>query len=340
MSHAIPDRMTAVEISRPGPPDVLRPVERPVPAVGSGDVLIRVAAAGVNRPDVMQRRGLYPPPPGAPDLPGLEVAGTIVAVGNAVTTWRPGDAVCALVAGGGYAEYCAAPAPQCLPIPTGLDAVSAAALPETYFTVWTNVFERGRLAAGETLLVHGGASGVGATAIQLGVAFGARVFATAGTPEKCTACERLGAERAIDYRREDFVEVVRKMTEDKGVDVVLDMVGGDYFPRNLSCLAMEGRLVQIALQHGTRADIDFTVVMQKRLTLTGSTLRPRTVEQKGFIAQLLRDQVWPLLADGRALPVIFRTFPLAQAAEAHRVMESDVHIGKLVLVVDAAGPGG
>jgi len=336
-ASSIPPTMTAIEIEQPGPPDVLRPVRRAVPEPKSGEVLIRVAAAGVNRPDVMQRLGLYPPPPGASDIPGLDVAGTVVALGDNVSGWSVGDEVCALVAGGGYAEYCAAPAPQCLPIPAGLDVVSASALPETYFTVWTNVFERGRLAAGETLLVHGGASGVGTTAIQLGVAFGARVFATAGSPEKAAACVRLGAERAIDHRREDFVEVIRKTTDGKGVDVVLDMVGGDYFPRNIACLAVEGRLVQIGLQHGPRAEIDFLPVMQKRLTLTGSTLRARTVEQKGFIAKVLRDQVWPLLAEGRARPVVFRTFPLDQAAEAHRVMESNVHIGKLVLLVSAPG---
>jgi putative PIG3 family NAD(P)H quinone oxidoreductase len=324
--------MRAVEISEPGGPEVLRLVERPQPQPGPGEVLIRVAAAGVNRPDVMQRQGRYAPPPGASDIPGLEVAGTVEALGPGVTGWAVGDAVCALVAGGGYAEHCAAPAPQCLPAPKGLTAVEAAAIPETFFTVWHNVFERGRLAAGETLLVHCGSSGIGTTAIQLGRARGARVLATAGSLEKCRASERLGAERAIDYRQEDFVAAVRELTGGRGADVVLDMVGGDYTPRNLQCLAVEGRLVQIAFLKGPKVELDWMAVMQKRLTLTGSTLRPRPVAEKGAIARALRAEAWPLLENGRVRPVIHATFPLAQAADAHRLMESSQHIGKIVLL--------
>jgi len=325
--------MTAVEIAQPGGPEVLRPVTRPTPALGSRDVLIAVAAAGVNRPDLMQRQGRYAPPPGASDIPGLEVAGRVVARGKDVEEWQEGDAVCALVAGGGYAEYCAAPAPQCLPVPKGLDFVQAAALPETVFTVWTNVFERGRLAAGETLLVHGGASGIGTTAIQMARARGVRVFATAGTREKCAACEKLGAERAIDYAREDFVAVVAEMTAGRGVDVILDMVGGDYLPRNLASLATDGRLVQIAFLKGPRAEIDLMTVMHRRLTLTGSTLRPRSIEEKGQIARAVRENVWPLIEKGDVRPVLHATFPLAAAAEAHRALEAGTHVGKIVLIV-------
>ncbi len=328
----VPADAVVVEITAPGPPEVLRPARRPVVPPGSGEVLIRVAAAGVNRPDVLQRQGHYPPPPGASDVPGLEVAGEVAAVGDRVTEWRLGDAVCALVAGGGYAEYCVAPAPQCLPVPKGLTAIEAAAIPETFFTVWTNVFERGRLVAGETLLVHGGASGIGTTAIQMARALGARVFATAGSAEKCAACVALGAERAINYRDQDFVAVVKEATEGRGVDVVLDMVGGDYLPRNLDCLALEGRLVLIALPRGARAELNFTSVLQRRLTITGSSLRPRTVEQKGAIARALRERVWPLLESGQVRPVIHATFPLGEAAAAHRLMESGAHIGKIVLV--------
>src|SRR5438093_2116296 len=276
--------MIAIEIREPGEPDVLVPAERPRPSPGSGEVLIKVGAAGVNRPDVFQRRGRYPPPPGASDIPGLEIAGTIEALGADVRDWRVGDPVCALVAGGGYAEYCLAPAPQCLPVPRGLPLSAAAAIPETFFTVWTNVFERGRLQPGESLLVHGGSSGIGTTAIQLGRAFGSRVFATAGSPEKCAACVKLGADQAIDYRREDFVAAIQAATGGKGVDVILDMVGGDYISRNLACLAVEGRLVQIAFLSGSKQEIDILPLMMKRLTLTGSTLRPRTVAQKGAIA--------------------------------------------------------
>ena len=329
----VPDTMQAIEIVEPGGPEVLQPTERPVPRPAAGEVLIRVAAAGINRPDVMQRTGNYPPPPGAPDLPGLEVAGTVAALGSEVTDLAPGDKVCALVAGGGYAEYCAAPAPQCLPVPDGLDMTSAAALPETFFTVWTNVFDRGRLSAGEKFLVHGGSSGIGTTAIQLARAFGAEVFATAGSAEKCTACEELGAAAAINYREEDFVARIKDLTGDAGVDVILDMVGGDYLPRNLECLAVEGRLVQIALQHGPKVEMNLLPVMLKRLTVTGSTLRPRTVAQKGEIAASLREQVWPLLADGTVRPLVHATFPLADAAESHRLMESSSHIGKIVLTV-------
>ena len=330
---ALPKTMTAVEIAQPGGPDVLRPVTRPTPAPGPRDVLIAVAAAGVNRPDLMQRQGRYAPPPGASDIPGLEVAGRVVARGKDVEEWKEGDEVCALVAGGGYAEYCAAPAPQCLPAPKGLDFVQAAALPETVFTVWTNVFDRGRLSAGETLLVHGGASGIGTTAIQMARARGARVFATAGTREKCAACEKLGAERAIDYAREDLAAVVAEMTAGRGVDVILDMVGGDYLPRNLASLATDGRLVQIAFLKGPRAEIDLMAVMQRRLTLTGSTLRPRSIEEKGRIARAVRENVWPLVEKGDVRPVLHATFPLAAAAEAHRALEAGRHVGKIVLIV-------
>jgi NADPH:quinone reductase len=323
--------MIAIEISEPGPPEVLVPVERPRPAPAAGEVLIKVDAAGVNRPDIMQRLGKYAPPPGASDIPGLEVAGTIAESGSGVERWRIGDRVCALVAGGGYAEYCAAPAPQCLPVPAPLDAIAAAALPETFFTVWTNVFERGRLNAGESMLVHGGSSGIGTTAIQLARAFGARVFATAGSAEKCRACEALGAERAINYRDEDFAGVIKGLTGGRGVDVVLDMVGGEYFARNVEVLAVEGRLVEIATQHGAKAEIVIPTIMHRRLTITGSTLRPRSVAQKAAIARQLAEHVWPLLDAGRVKPIIHTTFPLRDAAAAHRLMESGSHIGKIVL---------
>jgi len=330
------DNMTAIEIAGYGGPDVLKPVRRPIPRPGPGEVLIEVAAAGVNRPDVLQRQGGYKPPPGASDIPGLEVAGRIAGLGEGVGDWRPGAPVTALVAGGGYAEFCVAPAPQCLPFPQGYDAVRAAAIPETFFTVWTNVFERGRLAAGESFLVHGGSSGIGTTAIQLAHAFGARVFTTAGTPEKCAACRSLGAERAIDHRREDFVAVVQEATGGKGVDVILDMVGGSYINRNLTILALEGRLVQIAFLEGSKAEIDFGPLMMRRQTITGSTLRPRSVAEKGAIARALKEKVWPLLDAGKVAPVMFKTFPLAEAAEAHRLMESSRHIGKIVLTTGRA----
>ena len=325
--------MIAIEITAPGDPDVLVPVERPRPTPSAGEVLIKVAAAGVNRPDVFKRRGRYPPPPGASDIPGLEVSGVIESLGADVRDLRVGDAVCALVAGGGYAEYCVAPVPQCLPVPRGLDLVSAAGIPETFFTVWTNVFERGRLGASESLLVHGGSSGIGTTAIQLARARGSRVFATAGSPEKCAACERLGAERAVDYRRDDFVAVVREATGGRGVDVVLDMVGGDYFARNIDALAVEGRLVEIATLQGVKAELNIQTIMQRRLTITGSTLRARPVAEKGAIARAVREHVWPLIESGAVKPVIHATFPLRDAAEAHRVMESSAHIGKLLLTI-------
>ncbi len=323
--------MIAIEISKPGGAEVLVPVERPMPKPGPRDVLVRVAAAGVNRPDLMQREGKYPPPPGASDIPGLEVSGTITECGEAVERWRPGDEVCALLSGGGYAEYCVAPDVQCLPVPRGLDLVSAGAIPETYFTVWTNVFERGRLRAGETFLVHGGASGIGTTAIQMAHAFGARVFATAGSDEKCEACEKLGAQRAINYKRDDFVKELTTITAGRGIDVILDMVGGDYFSRNVDLLALEGRLVQIAVLHGMKGEINLRRVLQQRLTVTGSTLRTRTVQEKGAIASALERAVWPLIEAGTVAPVIHAVFPLAQAAEAHRVLEAGTHIGKVML---------
>lgn len=325
--------MTAVEIREFGGPDVLVPVERPVPEPGPGEVLVRVAAAGVNRPDVFQRQGGYAPPPGASDIPGLEVAGTVVALGAGTTRWREGDEVCALLAGGGYATYACAPEGQCLPRPTPLSLLEAAALPETFFTVWTNVFERGRLQPGESLLVHGGSSGIGTTAIQLAGRYGATVYATAGSPEKCTACERLGAARAVDYRDEDFVAVLREATGGRGVDVILDMVGGEYVARNLSLLADDGRLVQIAVLRGSKATVDVAAVMRRRLTITGSTLRPRPVAEKARIAAALEARVWPWLDEGTVRPQIFATFPLAAAADAHRLMESSAHIGKIVLTV-------
>jgi putative PIG3 family NAD(P)H quinone oxidoreductase len=333
--------MLCVEISRPGPPEVLVPVERPEAVPGPGEVLIRVAAAGVNRPDVLQRMGHYPPPAGASDIPGLEVAGSVAALGPGVDGWRVGDLVCALVSGGGYATLCVAPAPQCLPIPAPLDPIAAAALPEALFTVWTNVFDRGHLAAGESALFHGGSSGIGTTAIQLAAARGARVFATAGSDAKCRACEALGAELAVNYRSAEFVEAIRARLDvgaacrgpASGVDLILDIVGGSYLPRNLSLLAIDGRLVQIGFMDGEpAAAVDLRRMIGRRLTITGSTLRPRSVEEKGAIAQSLRREVWPLLDAGRVRPIVYRTFPLAEAAAAHRLMESSEHIGKIVLV--------
>jgi putative PIG3 family NAD(P)H quinone oxidoreductase len=327
--------MTVIEIASPGGPEVLIPATRAVPEPAAGEVLIKVAAAGVNRPDVMQRQGKYPPPPGVTDVPGLEVAGVVYALGPQVVDLKVGDRVLALVAGGGYAEYGIAPAPQCLPIPDGLSMVEAAAVPETYFTVWTNVFERGRLQPGETLLVHGGSSGIGTTAIQLARAFGARVLATAGSDAKCRACEQLGAERAINYKSGDFVAAVKQATEGRGADVILDMVAGDYIARDVEALAVDGRIVVIALQRGAKADVNLLPLMQRRLWITGSTLRPRSVAEKGAIASALREKVWPLLAAGRCKPVIDSTFPLAQAADAHRRIESGEHVGKIVLLVGA-----
>ena len=330
---SLTETMTAIEIVSPGGPEVLQPTTRPVPEPAHGEVLVKVAAAGVNRPDVLQRAGGYPPPPGASDIPGLEIAGEVVQVGPGVDQWAVGDTVCALVSGGGYAEYCTAPAPQCLPIPDNLSAEEAAALPETFFTVWTNVFQRGRLVGGETFLIHGGSSGIGTTAIQLASQMGARVFATAGNAEKCAACEQLGAERAINYRDEDFVEVVRELTDSRGVDLILDMVGGEYIPRNIKALAVEGRLVQIAFLQSPTVTLDFTSVMLKRLTITGSTLRPRTVEQKAEIAAELRDKVWPLIEAGQVKPVMDSSFQLTDAAAAHARMEGSTHIGKIMLKI-------
>jgi len=325
--------MRAVEITQPGAPEVLKPADRPRPAPRENEILIKVAAAGVNRPDVLQRTGNYPVPPGASDIPGLEVAGEIVETGKGVSLWKTGDRVCALVAGGGYAEFCVAPQVQALPIPKGLTPVQAASLPETFFTVWSNVYDRGRLAPGETLLVQGGSSGIGVTAIQMAAAMGNRVFATAGSDEKCAACLRLGAERAINYRTQDFEKEIREATGGKGVNVILDMVGGDYVPREIKCLADDGRLVFIAYLRGPKAEMNIDALMRRRLTITGSTLRPRPVEFKGAIAQQLRDRIWPHLESGRIKPQIYRTFPLEQAAEAHRLMESSQHIGKIVLTV-------
>ena len=325
--------MLAIEISKPGGPEVLVPTDRPRPELAPGEVLIRVEAAGVNWPDVMQRMGQYPPPPGASDIPGLEVAGVIVKVAHGVSEWRMGDRVCALVAGGGYAEFCVAPAPQCLPMPRGLDFVRAAAIPETFFTVWTNVFDRGRLRPGESILIHGGSSGIGTTAIQLAHARGSRVFATAGSAAKCAACERLGAEHAINYRESDFVAAIRDATNGRGVDLILDIVGGDYLPRNIEALAIDGRLVQVGLLGGYKAQLNLIAMMQRRVTLSGSTLRARSIAEKGAIAVALRQHVWPLLESGAVKPVIHATFPLRSAADAHRVMDSRMHIGKLVLIV-------
>ena len=324
--------MRAVEITQPGPPEVLQLVDRPDPFPAADEILIDVAAAGVNRPDVLQRLGKYPVPPGASDIPGLEVAGVVAAVGADVRGWSIGDSICALLAGGGYAERAVAPQEQCLPIPKGLSAIQAAALPETFFTVWTNVFQRGRLKAGETILIHGGTSGIGTTAIQLAHVFGARVFTTAGSDEKCAAAKRLGADEAFNYRTEDWVAAARDATGGRGVDLILDMVGGDYIGRNLDLLVVEGRLVQIAFLKSAKAELDFSVMMRKRQWITGSTLRPRTPAEKGLIARELLISVWPLLESGAVAPVIHQTFPLADAAAAHRMMEAGSHIGKLVLV--------
>jgi len=328
--------MRAIEITQPGGPEVLRPCERPMPQVKPGEILIRVLAAGVNRPDVFQRLGQYPVPPGASDLPGLEVAGEIVDGDLTGSGFNKGDLVCALVQGGGYAEYCTAPLAQCLPVPKGLSPVEAAALPETFFTVWSNVFQRAALAEGETLLVQGGSSGIGTTAIQIATALGHRVFATAGSADKCRACEELGAERAINYKTEDFVAVVRELTNGKGVDVVLDMVGGDYLPREVDCLADDGRIAIIALLGGAKANVDLGQVLRRRLTITGSTLRPRPVAFKEKIARELSERVWPLLEGGRIKPVIHQVFPLEEAAAAHALMESSAHVGKIMLNVAAA----
>ncbi len=326
-------KMNVVEISKPGGPEVLVPATRDIPEVGHGDILIKVIAAGVNRPDALQRAGAYDPPKGASDLPGLECSGTVAAVGAGVTRWAVGDEVCALLPGGGYAEYVTTPADHALPVPKGLDMVQAAALCETYYTVYSNVFMRGGLKAGEVFLVHGGSSGIGTTAIQLAAKAGARVFATAGSAEKCAKCVELGAERAINYREEDFVEVMKAETDGKGIDVILDMVGGDYIPRNVKAMALGGRLVQIAFLGGPKAELNFAQVMVKRLTITGSTLRPQSDGAKAAIARELEENIWPMLADGTIAPVMDSTFPLAEAAAAHAKMETSKHIGKIVLVV-------
>ncbi|GAB4272914.1 MAG: NAD(P)H-quinone oxidoreductase [Methylomicrobium sp.] len=326
--------MFVVEITEPGAPAVLRGARRPIPKPGEFEVLIEVEAAGVNRPDAMQRQGLYPPPPGASDIPGLEVAGRIMALGNGVARWRLGDRVCALVTGGGYAQYCTATARCCLPIPNGFTDIQAAALPETFFTVWSNLFDRAGLKPGECLLVHGGSSGIGTTAIQLAKAFGAKVFVTAGSDEKCRFCLALGADAAINYRERDFVDEVLALTERNGVDVILDMIGGDYFPRNLKCMAFDARLVQIAVQRGPKAEINLLPVFLKRLTITGSTLRARDNVFKSAIADNLYRHVWPLLETGQIKPVVHAVFPLAEAAQAHELLESSRHIGKIVLTVE------
>jgi NADPH2:quinone reductase len=328
-----PETMRVIEITAPGGPEVLQPAERPVPRPAAGEVLIQVAAAGVNRPDALQRAGAYDPPPGASDLPGLEVSGEVVAVGPTPGRWSVGDRVCALTAGGGYAEFVTAQDSHCLPWPEGFDAVRAAALPETYFTVWTNVFDRGRLQAGEMLVVHGGASGIGTTAIQLGAAFGARVLATAGADEKVRTCLSLGAERAINYHEHDYVNVVREMTDGRGADVFLNMVGGDYIGRDIRAAADSARIIMIAFLKGPKVEINFAPVMLKRLTLTGSTLRPRTIGEKAAIAQALERHVWPLLSAGRVGPVMDQTFALEAAADAHARMEANANIGKIVLTV-------
>ena len=329
--NRLPEDMLAVEISAPGGPEKLVLARRPIPGLGHGELLIRVGAAGVNRPDVMQRAGGYPAPPGASDIPGLEVAGSVVARGPGTQRYQVGDSVCALVTGGGYAEYCAAPEAQCLPHPEGYTDAEAGALPETFFTVWTNLFERGRLRAGERLMVHGGSSGIGTVAIQLATAMGVRVFATAGSPEKCAACRDLGAELAVNYRTEDFVAAVKTATGGEGVDVVLDMVGGEYVQRNLSCLRSEGRLVQIAFLGGAESTLNLAPVMLKRLTITGSTLRAQSVASKARIAAALEKEAWPLLSARTIAPVIDSSFPLAEAAKAHARMESSEHIGKILL---------
>jgi NADPH2:quinone reductase len=332
---ALPPQMTVIAIRAPGGPEVLVPEQRPVPTAGDGEILVKVTGAGVNRPDVMQRKGLYPPPIGATDIPGLEIAGEVVAIGPSVRRWKLGDQVAALVVGGGYAEYCLAYADHALAVPVGVSLIEAAAIPETYFTVWHNVFERGGLKSGETLLVHGGSSGIGTAAIQLAKAIGARVITTAGSAEKCAACRKLGADVAINYKSEDFVAATKAATEGKGANLIVDMVGGDYIERNYEAAAIEGRIVQIAFQGSPKAMVDFRRIMLKRLTHTGSVLRSRPVEDKAAIARAVEEKAMPLVSAGKAKPVIDSTFPLAQASEAHRRMESSAHIGKIVLTVGA-----
>lgn len=329
----LPSSMVAIGMDKPGGPDVLRAEQRPLPVPGAGELLVAVAFAGVNRPDILQRQGGYPPPPGASDIPGLEIAGTVVATGAGTGRFKPGDRICALVAGGGYAAYCTVDESNALPIPEGLDLREAAALPETFFTVWSNVFERGGLKAGESFLVHGGTSGIGTTAIQLAKAFGATVFATAGSEAKCQACRDLGADLAVNYRDEDFVAATKAATSGKGVDVILDMVGGDYIQRNHDAAGLDGRIVQIAFLKGAKAEIDFRRLMLKRLTHTGSTLRSRPVAEKAALARALEAKVWPLLAQGRCRPVIHATFPLGEAAKAHALMETSLHVGKIMLEI-------
>ena len=330
---SLPAKMRAVEISKPGGPEVLRIGERPLPQPKPHEILVRVAAAGVNRPDVLQRMGLYAVPPDASDLPGLEIAGTVASVGAGVKMWKVGEQVCALVHGGGYAEYCVVPEVQALPVPKGLTLTEAASLPETFFTVYSNVFDRGGLKAGESLLVQGGSSGIGVTAIQMAAAMGNRVFATAGTDDKCAACVKLGAEKAFNYKTGDWAEELKAATGGKGVNVILDMAGGDFVPKELKSLADEGRLVMIAFLRGNKTEIDLNEIMRKRLQITGSTLRARPIEFKGQVATSLRDRVWPLIDAGKIKPVIYKTFPLAEASEAHTLMETSTHIGKIVLIV-------
>ena len=332
MSAMLPETMTAIGIKTPGGPDVLVPETRPVPMPGKGEVLVKVAAAGVNRPDILQRKGGYPPPKGASDIPGLEISGEIVAKGDGVTRFHSGDSVCALVPGGGYAAYCIVHETNALPVPDGLTLVEAAGIPETFFTVWTNVFDRGALKPQETLLVHGGTSGIGTTAIMLAKAFGSRVIITAGSDEKCQSTLKIGADKAINYRTQDFVEEVLAFTDGLGANVILDMVGGDYIARNYAAAARDGRIVQIAFQGGSKVEVDFVPLMMRRLTHTGSTLRPRSVEEKALIAQALEAKVWPLLAQGKCQPIIHATFPLHEAAKAHQMMESGVHTGKIILI--------
>ncbi len=325
--------MKAIEITTPGEPDVLKPAERPMPAAAPGEVLIQVKAAGINRPDCLQRRGRYPVPPGASDIPGLEVAGVVTALGEGVTGFKPGDEVCALLAGGGYAEYANVPAEQCLPVPKGLSMVEAASLPETFFTVWSMVWGRGQLAEGETLLVHGGSSGIGVTAIQMAKALGHTVFVTAGTDDKCEACRALGADAAINYRTQDYAKEVKDLTKGRGVDVILDMVAGEYVKRDIEALADDGRIVILALLGGHKGEVPFDPILRRRLTITGGTLRPRPVAFKGQVARDLKARIWPLLESGRIKPVIHATFPLEEASKAHALMESGAHVGKIVLTV-------
>lgn len=329
----LPAKMRAVEISKPGGPEVLKVAERPLPQPKPHEILVKVAAAGVNRPDILQRMGLYAVPPDASDLPGLEIAGTVATVGANVKMWKVGDQVCALVHGGGYAEYCVVPEVQALPVPKGLSLTEAASLPETFFTVYSNVFDRGALKAGETFLVQGGSSGIGVTAIQMAAAMGARVFATAGTDEKCAACVKLGAEKAFNYKTGDWAEELKAATGGKGANVILDMAGGDFVPKELKSLADEGRLVMIAFLRGNKTEIDLNEIMRKRLQITGSTLRPRPIEFKGQVAKSLRERIWPLIDAGKIKPVLYKTFPLAEASEAHKLMETSQHIGKIVLTV-------